>query len=176
MAGDDPGFVDEQRALYESVRSARTIHRERQPCRLPPPDRKSTRDHAPHPDEQGPHQPALTQPPPDPRAAPPPSALPILQAFTGNPRFARLTNDGPPLLSRPEQPPIPPERVHLPLPRDDSKHNFPRFDGECPRVWLDRCLAYFELYRVPPQNWVATGALYVEGHVAPSYEHFASNI
>lgn len=34
----------------------------------------------------------------DPRAAPPPSAVPIPQVITGNPQFARLTNEGPPLL------------------------------------------------------------------------------
>lgn len=39
-------------------------------------------------------------------------------------------------------------------------------DGVAPRVWLDRCLAYFELYHVPQHNWVATSALYVEGHAA----------
>lgn len=33
-------------------------------------------------------------------------------------------------------------------------------------MWLDRCLAYFELYWVPPLNLVATVVLYVEGHAA----------
>ena len=46
------------------------------------------------------------------------------------------------------------------------KHNFPRFDGEYPRVWLDRCLAYFELYKVEPHKWVTTAALYIEGQAA----------
>ena len=84
--------------------------------------------------------------------------------------FLPLINDGPPLLPVPEQPP-PPERAHHQQPREDyftkpPKHNFPRFDGEYPRVWLDRCLAYFELYRVPEHSWVTTAALYVEGHAA----------
>lgn len=112
----------------------------------------------------------LQTPPPEPRTAPPPSTLPIPQAFTSQIPFARLTNEGPPLLARPEHQPSG-ERTQLPAPRDEyttkpPKHNFPRFDGELPRVWLDRCLAYFELYRVPPLNWVATAALYVEGHAA----------
>lgn len=117
-------------------------------------------------------------PSPDPRAPPPPSALPIPHSITGTATFARLTNEGPSLLTCPEQPATA-KAAHPILPRDElaikpqeeyttklPKHNFPRFNGELPRVWLDRCLAYFELYWVPPLNLVATVVLYVEGHAA----------
>jgi hypothetical protein len=46
------------------------------------------------------------------------------------------------------------------------KHDFPRFDGTLPNLWLDRCVAYFELYQVKQQSWVTTASLYVEGHAA----------
>ncbi|XP_037480907.1 uncharacterized protein LOC119358489 [Triticum dicoccoides] len=87
--------------------------------------------------------------------------------------LARLTNEGPPLLSKPDDQIGLPERgfQSAPAPREEysvrrPKHHFPRFDGAAPRVWLDHCLAYFELYHVPQHNWVATSALYVEGHAA----------
>ena len=47
-----------------------------------------------------------------------------------------------------------------------SKHDFSQFDGSAPYLWLDRCLAYFELYKVVPHNWVATAALYIKGQAA----------
>lgn len=110
-------------------------------------------------------------PPPNPRTAPPPSALPIPQVIVGAAPVARLTNEGPPLLPNPREQlgltarPPPPIQSDEYTPRH-PKYQFPRFEGEAPRVWLDRCLAYFELYRVPSHNWVATAALYVEGHAA----------
>lgn len=110
-------------------------------------------------------------PPPEQRAAPHPSVLPIPQVLTGAVQAARLANEGPPLLPVPGARPALPERAPPPTQREEyaprpPKHQFPRFEGEAPRVWLDRCLAYFELYQVPLHNWVATAALYVDGHAA----------
>jgi hypothetical protein len=34
-------------------------------------------------------------------------------------------------------------REHIP------KMNFPPFDGENPKLWLGRCLDYFDMYSVP---------------------------
>ena len=31
---------------------------------------------------------------------------------------------------------------------------------------MDRCRAYFDLYRVPPSSWVTTATLYIEGQAA----------
>ena len=52
-----------------------------------------------------------------------------------------------------------PEQLHVAAPRQDSgqervreyaikppKHDFPRFTGENPNLWLDRALTYFEMY------------------------------
>lgn len=46
------------------------------------------------------------------------------------------------------------------------KHDFPRFDGDEPRIWLEHCTSYFELYRVPQHSWVTTASLYMEGLAA----------
>lgn len=117
------------------------------------------------------HTPAgWTAPPPPPpsivRVAPPPSALSIPQSIIGSGPLARLSNDGPLLLSRPDDALRLPESGPQPVPREDYSSRPPRFEGDAPHVCLDHCLAYFELYRVPQHNWVATTALYVEGHAA----------
>ncbi|KAI4996274.1 hypothetical protein ZWY2020_048040 [Hordeum vulgare] len=46
------------------------------------------------------------------------------------------------------------------------KHDFPQFDGSTPYLWIDRCIAYFDLYWVAPHNWVATTEVYIDGQVA----------
>jgi hypothetical protein len=110
-----------------------------------------------------------------PRAAA--AAVPTMQGH------ARLANDGPPLLPdppamQPVHPLQPPpvrrnvEPVGWRVQEDEGdyikppKHDFPRFDGNLSNLWLDRCVAYFDLYRVKPQNWVTIASLYVDGHVA----------
>lgn len=98
----------------------------------------------------------------------------------------RLANDGPPLI--PAVPGVPLTQPHPQVQpqavrqngepnyqrhREDEggyvkppKHDFPRFDGSLPTLWLDRCVAYFDMYHVRPQNWVTTASLYVDGHAA----------
>lgn len=46
------------------------------------------------------------------------------------------------------------------------KHDSPRLDGEAPNLWIDRYVAYFEMYLVPPHSWVTTTTLYIEGHTS----------
>ena len=78
-----------------------------------------------------------------------------------------------------------PEQLHVAAPRQDSgqgrvreyaikppKHDFPRFTGENPNLWLDRALTYFEMYQVPPHQWVATATLYLDGHAALWWQAF----
>nr|XP_051229269.1 uncharacterized protein LOC127347084 [Lolium perenne] len=52
------------------------------------------------------------------------------------------------------------------------KHDFPRFDGHLPSLWIDRCLSYFELYHTPAINWVTTASLYLDGHAALWWQAF----
>ena len=95
---------------------------------------------------------------------------------------ARLANDGEPLMPEPPAATmlrVPPRALLLQGPplrapehRGESgfvkppKHNFPRFDGELPTLWLDRCLSYFELYQVPCSTLFTTASLYMDGHAA----------
>jgi hypothetical protein len=46
------------------------------------------------------------------------------------------------------------------------KHNFPKFSGENPRLWIDLCDTYFEMYQVQAYQWVCIAVLYMEGHAA----------
>lgn len=71
------------------------------------------------------HTPAVRNgpppPPPDPRVASSPSALPIPQTIAGSAPLARLTNEGPPLLSKPDDQIGLPERgfQSAPAPREE---------------------------------------------------------
>nr|XP_040245087.1 uncharacterized protein LOC120964447 [Aegilops tauschii subsp. strangulata] len=102
-------------------------------------------------------------PPPPPPIRPPP--LPLYTDGAAQLSFARLVNHGPPLLTArsPSSSEIDCHGDHYIKP---PKHDFPRFDGNAPRIWLDRCTTYFELYRVPQHSWVTTAALYMDGLAA----------
>jgi hypothetical protein len=60
------------------------------------------------------------------------------------------------------------EGGHLPIPRMP----FPRFVGEEPRIWIDRCVDYFTLYRVPESVWVVSASLNMEGNVSRWFQIF----
>ncbi|KAK1598490.1 hypothetical protein QYE76_048258 [Lolium multiflorum] len=44
------------------------------------------------------------------------------------------------------------------------RHDFPRFSGDKPLLWVDLFLTYFNMYRVPEHNWVSSATLHLEGH------------
>lgn len=96
---------------------------------------------------------------------PPPPPLPLYTEGAAQLPFARLVNHGPPLLPARALAPPEPDRTgeHYTKP---PKHDFPRFDGDAPRIWLERCASYFELYKVPQHSWVTTASLYMEGLAA----------
>jgi hypothetical protein len=48
------------------------------------------------------------------------------------------------------------------MPRID----FPRFDGEHPRVWKDKCEKYFRMCVVPPDLWAPLATLHFHSHAA----------
>ncbi|CAD6242180.1 unnamed protein product [Miscanthus lutarioriparius] len=49
---------------------------------------------------------------------------------------------------------------HLP------KINFPPFDGSNPKLWLGRCLDYFEMYFVPHRRWIKASTMHLSGTAA----------
>lgn len=44
--------------------------------------------------------------------------------------------------------------------------SFPRFDGEQPRIWKDKCLDYFRLFNVHPSLWLVSATLHMDGNAA----------
>jgi hypothetical protein len=40
------------------------------------------------------------------------------------------------------------------------KLNFPVFDGESPKFWISRCEDYFEMYDVPPVDWIKVSSMH----------------
>ncbi|XP_044326440.1 uncharacterized protein [Triticum aestivum] len=120
------------------------------------------------------HQPAAQQQPPP--LPPPPPHSPRLAAEPGRSAtaHARLGDHRPPLIPvapqggfvAPAAIPSPTSGYHDNDYHKPPKHDFPRFDGDAPYLWLDRCLAYFELYKVEQHKWVTTAALYIEGQAA----------
>ena len=47
-------------------------------------------------------------------------------------------------------------RYHMP------KMSCPRFNGENPIVWKDKCLNYFKLMNVPLEHWVSVASLHFD--------------
>lgn len=119
--------------------------------------------------------PTLPPPPPLPPRPPPPLALRLSteagQVTTLVPPGV-LMNHGPPLLQPPRggsssygvvtTPTSPVESGRFTKP---PKLDFPKLFGENPRLWLDTCCTYFEMYRVPVPLWVSTATMYMEGHL-----------
>lgn len=46
------------------------------------------------------------------------------------------------------------------------KLSFPKFRGENPTIWLDKCEDYFEIYKVNRHMWVMAASLHMEGNAA----------
>lgn len=46
------------------------------------------------------------------------------------------------------------------------KLQFPVFHGENPTIWLDKCLDYFQFYKVKEGLWVTAASMHMEGNAA----------
>jgi hypothetical protein len=46
------------------------------------------------------------------------------------------------------------------------KMSFPRFDGDLPRIWKDKCLDYFKLFNVHPSLWLVSCTFHMDGNAA----------
>lgn len=46
------------------------------------------------------------------------------------------------------------------------KVDFPKFDGEHPKVWKDRCEKYFAMFNVPPHLWAQFATIHFHGTAA----------
>jgi hypothetical protein len=52
------------------------------------------------------------------------------------------------------------------------KLNFPKFDGVDPKLWLSRCLDYFELYAVEQGRWIMVATM----HFIPPTSHWLPSV
>jgi hypothetical protein len=50
--------------------------------------------------------------------------------------------------------------------RHQLKMSFPRFDGDQPRIWKDKCLDYFNLFNMNLALWLVSCTLHMEGNAA----------
>jgi hypothetical protein len=94
------------------------------------------------------------------------SVLPRLDA---RPSKGGLTNNGLPLLDTPQTSaagaaagaaapfhtapgsPTNQEEIRVRAPR----HDFPKFHGVSPLLWVDQCFTYFEMFHIPHAQWVS---------------------
>lgn len=47
---------------------------------------------------------------------------------------------------------------------------FPEFVGRDPVVWIDHCLTYFSIYRIPQDIWVVSASLHMKENAARWYQ------
>jgi hypothetical protein len=52
------------------------------------------------------------------------------------------------------------------------KMNFPRFDGEFPRIWRDKCLDYFRVCNIHPTMWLTAATMHLEGNAAHWFQAY----
>jgi hypothetical protein len=53
--------------------------------------------------------------------------------------------------------------------------DFPRFNGSDPRIWLDKCNAYFALYQIPPAFRVSTAFIHMSESTAHWFQTYKQN-
>jgi hypothetical protein len=55
---------------------------------------------------------------------------------------------------------VPLHRAALP------KMSFPKFTGEHPRIWIDKCADYFCIFNIPECMWTTAASLHMEANAA----------
>lgn len=53
------------------------------------------------------------------------------------------------------------------------KFRFPMFEGVEPKIWLKKCVDYFQLYNVPQMVWVTAASLHMEENAARWFQMFS---
>jgi hypothetical protein len=46
------------------------------------------------------------------------------------------------------------------------KLGFPKFCGDHPRIWIDKCCDYFHIYNIPECMWTTVASLHMEDNAA----------
>ena len=55
-----------------------------------------------------------------------------------------------------------PSGCHHAIPQSE----FPKFDGSNPKLWIKQAETYFDLYTIPPDNWVKLATINFKGTAA----------
>lgn len=89
--------------------------------------------------------------------------------------FAKDKEPRKPESSKIRKPPPKTERKDS-LPRQTMpKMQFPTFDGTNPKIWKDKCKAYFDLYQLPEGMWITVATLHFEGNAAKWFLAYKQN-
>jgi hypothetical protein len=52
------------------------------------------------------------------------------------------------------------------------KLSFPKFNGENPRIWIDKCGDYFHIFNIPESMWTTTTSLHLEENAVKWWQVF----
>jgi hypothetical protein len=55
------------------------------------------------------------------------------------------------------------------------KMPFPKFDGNSPKEWIDKCHNYFEIYSIPQGMWITAATMNLEGNASKWYQAYKKN-
>jgi hypothetical protein len=53
---------------------------------------------------------------------------------------------------------------------------FPKFDGSNPKLWLNNCLSFFDVYEVDPSLWIRYSTMHLSGSAALWFQTVQSTI
>jgi hypothetical protein len=59
-----------------------------------------------------------------------------------------------------------------PIGKVPLKMNFPKFDGQFPHIWRDKCQDYFRIYNIHPTMWLMAATLNLEGDAAHWFQAY----
>ncbi|KAJ1276202.1 hypothetical protein BS78_05G196300 [Paspalum vaginatum] len=88
------------------------------------------------------------------------SDMPPLQSPRGPPQRSGEPHRSKPHTIRPDTEPNGLKHSHLP------KLNFPKFEVENPKIWIDKCEDYFSIFGIRESMWVTAASLHMEGKAA----------
>ena len=52
------------------------------------------------------------------------------------------------------------------------KMHFPKFNGAHPKIWIDKCLNYFDIYSIPTHLWVQAASMHLEENAAKWWQSY----
>jgi hypothetical protein len=53
---------------------------------------------------------------------------------------------------------------------------FPKFSGDNPRIWIDKCCDYFRIYNIPECMWTTTALLHMDDNATKCLQVYKLNV